>query len=152
MWFLEILVELGLLIADLDHYKKVGKKEKEDGISRPIQKYALSPSGIVFVLFLVIGTTLGTGWFLYRTIFLYPKQTLKEMQEIDAFAQEWERNTNKKVISLEDLISGRPLKKDWLKDAWGTPYKVSTIQGFQLISAGKDYTFGTKDDIKIFHE
>jgi general secretion pathway protein G len=33
------LAEFGLIREDFKHQKRISKKEKEDGIKRPIQKY-----------------------------------------------------------------------------------------------------------------
>ncbi|WP_299684795.1 type II secretion system protein GspG [uncultured Dokdonia sp.] len=151
MWLLEIFLELGLLVADERHYKKVRKKEKADGSSRPIQKYVLSPSVKIYVSVFVIVIFLIGSWFLYTVLFAYPKQTLKEMKTITHAIVSYEENTGKKIQSLETLVVGRPLRKDWLKDAWGKPYQLTTIPNFQLISAGSDSQFGTEDDIRISH-
>lgn len=151
MWLLGILLELGLLVADEKHYRQVKKKEKENGKSRPIQKYILSPSVRIYGSVLLLVIFLSTCWFFYTSIVSYPKETLKEMEAITDYIIAYEENTGEKVQSLETLVKGRPLKKDWLKDSWGKPYQLITTPTFELISAGRDRQFGTEDDIRISH-
>ena len=40
-FILSTLAEFGLIREDYKHQKRISKKEKEDGIKRPIQKYFL---------------------------------------------------------------------------------------------------------------
>jgi hypothetical protein len=61
---------------------------------------------------------------------------------------------------LADTVKGGGLNNQWLTDVWGTPYKLvkvakkqanamgySQLDYHQLVSAGPDRKFGTKDDV-----
>jgi hypothetical protein len=63
---------------------------------------------------------------------------------------------------LEDAVQNQKLDKKWLLDAWGEPIKLlkqetkvdhqpgwSQLDYYQLVSAGPDRQFGTKDDVKM---
>jgi hypothetical protein len=62
---------------------------------------------------------------------------------------------------LADVAKGQGLNDTWLTDVWGTPYKLVKLKAkqnhgtgytqldyHQLVSAGPDRKFGTKDDVK----
>ncbi|MCB0447489.1 MAG: hypothetical protein KDD03_08250, partial [Gelidibacter sp.] len=53
---LSTLAEFGLIREDYKHQKRISKKEKEDGIKRPIQKYFMQPSALMFIAVLVVGS------------------------------------------------------------------------------------------------
>ena len=94
------------------------------------------------------------------------KSQLKE--QVDAFSEVREKTTRTNLISLERAIdffiaqNGRTpnnlrevqtfSRSVYLEsDAWGNPIKYVRVSdsGFRLISAGKDKTFDTEDDIVI---
>jgi hypothetical protein len=62
---LSTLAEFGLIREDYKHQKRITKKEKEDGIKRPIQKYFMQPSALMVIAVLVIGNLSAVLFFTY---------------------------------------------------------------------------------------
>jgi Ca2+/Na+ antiporter len=53
--------------------------------------------------------------------------------------------------NLLEIIGNDPLKRDWLRDAWGNPVEYRVLEGgrsFVLRSAGSDGTLDTSDDLE----
>ncbi len=148
---LSTLAEFGLIREDYKHQKRIRKKEKEDGIKRPIQKYLLQPSALMLIAFLVIGTLSASILFGYQRSSIYPSKTEKEIAEMSERMENWKEKFGKYPTDLNELIGNSPLRQDWKKDAWNREYQF-TIMGngkeFLITSAGSDGKFHTEDDIK----
>lgn len=148
---LSTLAEFGLIREDYKHKKRIRKKEKEDGIKRPIQKYLLQPSALMLIAFLVIGTLSASILFGYQRSSIYPSKTEKEIAEMSERMENWKEKFGKYPTDLNELIGNSPLRQDWKKDAWNREYQF-TIMGngkeFLITSAGSDGKFHTEDDIK----
>ena len=146
------IADIWLNIADIKHYRKISKKEKQDGIKRPFQKYFLQPSIKTLVLLMLL-----TGIFLflfgrYQSKILYPKQTQEEMSQMQKRLKSWKENTGKYPENLDELIGNNPLRQNWKTDAWNNPYQYRLIQNgeaYLIVSAGQDKLFKTDDDIRI---
>ena len=148
---LSILAEFGLIREDYKHRKRVSKKEKEDGVKRPIKKYFLQPSLIMLIGVLVIGSLSAFLFFSYQRTYILPKKTEKEISEMSAKMESWNENLGKYPTELNELIGNSPIRQSWEKDAWNRPYKYTITEngkGFLITSAGSDGKFGTEDDIK----
>ncbi|PIA78517.1 hypothetical protein BFR04_03000 [Gaetbulibacter sp. 4G1] len=148
---LSTLAEFGLIREDYKHQKRISKKEKEDGIKRPIQKYFMQPSALVFISVLVIGIISAFLFFTYQRKSVFPEKTKKEISEMSERMENWNDNLGKYPTKLNELIGNSPLRQDWKKDAWNREYEFTIMEngeGFLIISAGSDGKFGTEDDIK----
>ncbi|WP_334056741.1 type II secretion system protein GspG [Polaribacter sp. P097] len=148
---LSTLAEFGLIREDYKHQKRITKKEKEDGIKRPIQKYFIQPSALMFISVLVIGSLSAILLFTYQRKSVFPEKTKKEISEMSDRMENWNKNLGKYPTELNELIGNSPLRQDWKKDAWNREYEFKTIEngnGFLITSAGSDGKFGTEDDIK----
>ncbi|TYA86786.1 type II secretion system protein GspG [Seonamhaeicola marinus] len=147
---LELIADFWLDIADYKHEKKVGKKEKKDGIKRPLEKYFLQPSTKTTFLALIV---FGLGFvlfFIYQKRVIYPKNTKEEIQQITEWIEMWYDKYESYPKSLKEAIGTNPMRQDWYRDAWGREYKYSLMNGmFKIVSAGKDGEFGTKDDVNL---
>ena len=62
---------------------------------------------------------------------------------------EWKKLEGVLPASIEEMISMRPLRAEWLSDSWGRSYKYEILDGdkFILVSSGIDGEFDTDDDI-----
>jgi len=148
---LSTLAEFGLIREDYKHQKRITKKEKEDGIKRPIQKYFMQPSALMFICVLVIGSLSAILFFTYQRKSVFPKKTKNEISEMSDRMENWNKNLGKYPTELNELIGNSPLRQGWKKDAWNREYEFKITengQGFLITSAGSDGKFGTEDDIK----
>lgn len=146
---LSILANLGLLRADFKHIKKVKKEESKDGKKRPIKKYLLQPSTKLIILLLILVVPFGfiLGWINDKRLL---NATQEEINAISNSIDNWYETYNSYPGSLEEIISGRPLREEWLNDEWANKYyyQVDTIKNtYLIISAGSDQKFGNEDDI-----
>ncbi|WP_282031906.1 type II secretion system protein GspG [Winogradskyella eximia] len=147
---LSTLAEFGLIREDYKHQKEIRKKEKEDGIKRPIQKYFLQPSVLILIAVVVIGSLSAILFFTYQKTSVFPEKTKKEISEMKDRMENWNKNLGQYPTELNELIGNNPLRQDWKKDAWNREYKFMITKngkGFLITSAGSDGKFGTKDDI-----
>ncbi|GAA3596610.1 type II secretion system protein GspG [Flavivirga amylovorans] len=148
---LETLVDFGLIREDYKHRKRVSKKEKEDGIKRPIQKYVFQPSALVIIKLLIVVSIIAFIFLSYQNAFLFPKRTKKEISQISDRIEKWNEKFEQYPKEIDELIGNDPMKQSWIKDAWGRPYNYvikGNEKGFLIISAGYDGQFETEDDIK----
>ncbi|MGC1630936.1 MAG: type II secretion system protein GspG [Gelidibacter sp.] len=148
---LSTLAEFGLIREDYKHKKRISKKEKEDGIKRPIQKYFMQPSALMLISVLVIGSLSAVLFFTYQRTSVFPEKTKKEISEISDRMNNWNEKFGKYPTELNELIGNSPLRQDWKKDAWNREYKFTITEngnGFLITSAGSDGKFQTEDDIK----
>jgi general secretion pathway protein G len=146
---LSTLAEFGLIREDYKHRKRISKKEKEDGIKRPIQKYFLQPSSIMVLSVLIIGSLSAFLFFSYQRTSIFPEKTKKEITEMSNRMDKWNEKFGKYPTDLNELIGNSPIRQEWKKDSWNRPYQYSVKKnGFLIVSAGSDGQFGTKDDIK----
>ncbi|MDO6471857.1 type II secretion system protein GspG [Maribacter sp. 1_MG-2023] len=148
---LSTLAEFGLIHEDYKHRKRISKKEKEDGVKRPIQKYFLQPSSIMVISLLLVGSISAFLFFGYQRTSIYPDKTEKEIAEISERMENWNEKFGKYPTDLNELIGNSPLRQDWKKDAWNREYEFKVTengQRFLITSAGSDGKFKTEDDIK----
>ncbi|QXP78675.1 MULTISPECIES: type II secretion system protein GspG [Winogradskyella] len=148
---LSTLAEFGLIREDYKHQKRITKKEKEDGIKRPIQKYFMQPSALMFLSVIVIGSISAILFFTYQRKSVFPEKTKKEILEMSDRMENWKENLGKYPTELNELIGNSPLRQDWKKDAWNREYEFTITEngkGFLITSAGLDGKFHTDDDIK----
>ena len=148
---LSTLAEFGLIREDYKHRKLISKKEKEDRIKRPIQKYFLQPSTLMIIAVIVIGSISSFLFLTYQRTSVFPKKTKKELSEMSDRMEKWNEKFGHYPTELNELIGNSPTRQDWIKDAWNRPYKYAVTEngkGFLIISAGSDGQFGTEDDIK----
>jgi len=149
---LEMLATFRLFHEDDKHQKRVSKKEKEDGIKRPIQKFFMQPSLLLGIAILVISTISAILFFSYQRSSIFPKKTKIELKEMTEWIEKWHEKNGHYPTDLNQVIGNSPMKKGWEKDSWNRPYKYSKTdngQGFVIISAGSDGQFDTDDDIKL---
>ena len=147
---LSTLAEFGLIREDYKHQKQISKKEKEDGIKRPIQKYFRQPSILILIAVVVIGSLSTILFFTYQKTSVFPEKTKKEITEMSERMENWNKNLGQYPTEMNELIGNNPLRQDWKKDAWNREYKLMITKngkGFLITSAGSDGKFGTKDDI-----
>jgi hypothetical protein len=148
---LSALAEFGLIREDYKHQKRITKKEKKDGIKRPIQKYFMQPSALIFIFVLVIVSISAILFFSYQRKSIFPEKTKKEISEMSDRMEHWNENSGKYPTELNELIGNSPLRQNWKKDAWNREYEFTITEngkGFLITSAGSDGQFGTEDDIK----
>ena len=148
---LDILVNFGLIREDFKHHRKITKKEKEDGIKRPLQRYFLQPSSIMVISVLIILSISAFLFFSYQRTSIFPEKTEREISEMSNRMENWKENLGKYPTELNELIGNSPLRQDWKKDAWNREYKLTISEngkGFLITSAGSDGKFETEDDIK----
>jgi hypothetical protein len=148
---LSTLAEFGLIREDFKHQKRIRKKEKGDGIKRPIQKYFMQPSALIYISILVIGSISAFLFFTYQRKAVFPEKTKKEISKMSDRMENWNEKLGKYPTELNELIGNSPLRQNWKKDAWNREYEFTITEngeGFLITSAGSDGQFGTEDDIK----
>ncbi len=148
---LSTLAEFGLVRKDYKYQKRVSKKEKKDGIKRPIQKYLLQLSSIIVMAILIIGSLSAFLFFSYQRKSIFPEKTKKEISEMSDRMENWNKKIGQYPTKLNELIGNSSIRQGWIKDAWNRPYKYAITEngkGFLITSAGFDGQFGTEDDIK----
>ena len=148
---LSTLAEFGLIREDYKHQKRIKKKEKEDGIKRPIQKYLMQPSALMLIAVLVIGSLSAILFFTYQRTSVFPEKTKKEISEMSDRMNNWNEKFGKYPSDINELIGNSPVRQGWKKDAWNREYKFTITEngkGFLITSAGSDGKFNTEDDIK----
>ncbi|MCB0453703.1 MAG: type II secretion system protein GspG, partial [Aequorivita sp.] len=99
----------------------------------------------------VIGTLSAFLFFTYQRTSIFPKKTEKEISEITQRMEKWKEKFGKYPTDLNELIGNNPMRQEWKTDSWNRPYQYSVSKngiGFQIVSAGADGKFETKDDIK----
>lgn len=117
----------------------------------PWEKTFQVVSIIVLVLIFVYSVYF-ISFFLFMAHFRQNKiqTTIQEMQIIKQSLEDELKKEGTCPDSLESLVKGRPLRRLWLKDAWGMPYRyVKRDSAFELISSGKDKKFNTEDDLSV---
>jgi len=147
---LSTLAKFGLIREDYKHQKQISKKEKEDGIKRPIEKYFRQPSILILIAVVVIVSLSAILFFTYQKTSVFPEKTKKEISEMKDRMENWNKNLGQYPTELNELISNNPLRQDWKKDAWNREYKLMITKngkGILITSAGSDGKFGTEDDI-----
>ena len=127
---LSTLAEFGLIREDYKHQKQISKKEKEDGIKRPIQKYFLQPSVLILIAVVVIGSLSAILFFTYQKTSVFPEKTKKEISEMKDRMENWNKNLGQYPTELNELIGNNPLRQDWKKDAWNRENKFTIIDNF----------------------
>ena len=148
---LSFLAEIGIIREDYKHRKKISKKEKEDGMKRPIEKYFLQPSSLTVIGVFILGNVFFFLFFKYQKTTIYPENTKKELIEISNIIKQWNEKFGNYPTNLNELIGINPMRQDWKHDSWNRLYKYKIIKNgsnFSLISSGLDGKFGTDDDIK----
>jgi len=148
---LSTLAEFGLIREDYKHQKRISKKEKEDGIKRPIQKYFMQPSALMLISVLIIGSLSAILFFTYQRTSIFPEKTEKEISEMSERMENWNEKFGQYPSDLNELIGNSPMRQVWKNDAWNRAYKFTITEngkGFLIISAGSDGEFGTEDDVK----
>jgi len=113
----------------------------------------------IVIVMVVVPLGLGTAGILvlrtfswYRATHLNVSATAAEMQQIALALDESKEASGRYPHHLRDLAAGRPLRMDWLTDAWGRPFRYETGPGdltFTLTSVGRDGILGTADDMSI---
>lgn len=148
---LSTLAEFGLIREDYKHRKRISKKEKEDGTKRPIQKYFLQPSALIFISVLVIGSLIFILFFTYRRTSVFPERTVKEISEMSDRMENWNQKFGRYPSNLNELIGNSPVRQSWKKDAWNREYEFTISENgktFLITSAGSDGEFNTENDIE----
>lgn len=147
---LSTLAEFGLIREDYKHQKRIRKKEKQDGIKRPIQKYFMQPSALMLFAVLVIGSLSAIIFFTYQRRSAFTVKTKKEISEMSERMENWNEKFGKYPTELNKLIGNSPVRQNWKRDAWNREYAfeiTNNSKGFLITSAGSDGKFKTKDDI-----
>ncbi|WP_434036276.1 hypothetical protein [Formosa sp. 4Alg 33] len=116
---LSTLAEFGLIRRDYKHKNRINKKEKEDGITRPIQKYFMQPSALMLIAVLVIGSLSAILFFTYQSTSVFPEQTKKEISEMSERMKNWNENLGQYPADLNELIGHSPLRQDLKKKTLG---------------------------------
>lgn len=109
-------------------------------------------AGIIVLVLIFVYSVYFISFFLFMAHFRQNKiqTTIQEMQTIKQSLEDELKKEGTYPDSLESLVKGRPLRRLWLKDAWGMPYRyVKRDSAFELISSGKDKKFNTEDDLSV---
>ena len=151
MFLLELFAVLLLWRADFKHRYHIRKKEKADGINRPLNKTHQSPSVKIYLTIILVTFIFSKVFRIYQRRIIYPRETRREMIQIGYRAEIWYRYYGEYPKSIEALIENSPNRKSWNNDAWGKFYRLEVTNNrtlFKITSGGLDNEFGTSDDIK----
>ena len=146
-----VIMVTGGVIYYLNRDAKLSTLLAQDGTpidtngGNPLVKKAFLLTAIMGIcIFLLL-----IGGFVITRGYMKEKSTEAEIKLIAASISNYKGNIGSYPEDLGNVISNSPLKKDWYTDSWGNPYKYSkTATGYELISAGRDGSFDTMDDLK----
>ncbi|MGJ8592381.1 MAG: type II secretion system protein GspG [Aquaticitalea sp.] len=135
---------------DNDNLKRIGTGKDADTYEdkKPVKKKPRS-FRLIIILMIISGAFLTYLW--YQNNILHPKQTESELLDIRSALFLYKESFNAYPAQLTELTKGRPLRDNWLTDAWGNPYRYKVDGGnqtFVVTSAGSDGEVGTDDDIE----
>ncbi len=112
-----------------------------------VRKYfkTVALTAIVFILVFVVSAI------------AYTKSSRRAVtqKQMDRTAQALSKHKNhygNYPANLAELIGNDPLKREWLRDAWGNPIEYSLTKnglGYSLISPGADALTGNGDDVVV---
>jgi hypothetical protein len=127
------------------------KLSKKETVSPAFRKEALR-SLVIFLIAIPLAATLIflSGYWLINP-YVKKNKTKKEIKEIATAVEQYYLVNKTYPENLNTLILNRPLRKEWVYDAWHHMYIYSVShnqEGFLIASSGKDGKPGTKDDIK----
>ncbi len=149
-YLIELLIDLGLLRADIKHWKKVKREEQIEGRKKNLKKYLFTPGTKVYGSALVIILLISTAILIHQHRVIYPKQAKGEIQQINRALINWKATYGQYPHSITELIGTKPLRKEWMLDRWGNPYVyIATPNRYILLSKGPDGIFKTDDDIEL---
>ena len=137
---------IAFLLIDLIILYLWEKRRKKNGKTLAWYWGFVSPTLIILApLALIVGLLVGSG-IADRILPLNENRTISEMEEIRNALFKYKDEKSVLPSSLDVLIGNYPLRQEWKKDKWGNDY---LYERDKLISAGKDKTLGTGDDIII---
>jgi hypothetical protein len=125
------------------------RSRKSKGKKLPWYIGWILPSDFITLSLLTVIGIFVTGKFVLDTFPLAVKRTESEISEIHRSITKYQNETGTLPTSLDELIGGNPLKKEWRADYWGTEYRLVLINEstYRLTSAGPDRQFNTEDDL-----
>ena len=141
----KLLGGIGTVYLDIKHILKFKKEGRTNEELRKSEYPSMYIGGIVTAVIVILGVSL----FLNIRHRVNPRETQKEINEMGKAISEWKKLEGVLPASIEEMISMRPLRAEWLSDSWGRSYKYEILDGdkFILVSSGIDGEFDTDDDI-----
>ena len=141
----KLLGGIGTIYLDIKHMLKFKKEGRTHEELRKSEFPSMYIAGVVTAVTVILGLLIMLN-IRYR---VNPRETQIEINEIGEAISEWKKLNGVFPTSIEEMISMRPLRAEWLLDRWGRAYKYEILDGdkFILISSGIDGEFETGDDI-----
>lgn len=164
-WLLVVMVTFALAALLWPHLKQHSFKEMPDNhwfesylkgpfvrLFRKIQQFEWAYlSRVTLMACLPIALAL-FGLYQYGTSHHQQQQISADANELLVFVNEYKNTQGALPSGLKELIKHSPLREDALLDPWGIQYQIKVHAdkiSFDVISAGADHHFGTKDDLKV---
>ncbi|WP_162533640.1 hypothetical protein [Dokdonia sp. Dokd-P16] len=139
-------MDYGLISADYKHKKSIENEEIEEDKRKPFKKFFGQPTFIVIFISIFLPATISIIYFSYKDQVLNVQDTKHEMAQILTRIHSY-KSKNLQILSIDNLINGRPLLKTWKTDSWGTAYRLVRSNGFAVHSADRYRKFGTSDNL-----
>jgi len=112
--------------------------------------WTLKPLGQKTIYFLIVFFALWLVGALIGYQYYKKANTNDECEAIVSSLNDYYSNTGKYPDHLNEIILNNPLRRGWANDQWNNPYHYTVKNGgkdFVLVSAGKDKSFNTDDDL-----
>jgi TM2 domain-containing membrane protein YozV len=138
-----------LALIDIVIDKGVLANEAENPFSKRKNVLAVAllgaPVSFAFLMFLSLQV-----YSFFNNCVLAERRTLKEMTEMETSIVEYEQHYGRYPVSIDELVSIKPVREGWKRDYWNSSYYFSsTDSGYVIISPGKDRKLHTEDDLRM---
>lgn len=137
-----------VIISLADLYLSFEKTENKKRVMKNLVFAVLIVIIVIPSLFYLLTLSMYKGGLYVKDEFLSEDYTESEMNDIIKALNKYQSDTDTFPTDYLKFVKTKPIWDSWYNDDWGNPYKYINEGGdIKLISAGKDATFATEDDI-----
>lgn len=137
-----------IIISLTDLYLSFEKKENKKRVLNNLIFAILIVIIVIPSIFYLFTISMYEGGLYVKDEFLSENYTKSEMDDIMKALNKYQSDTDTFPSDYVRFVKTKPIWDSWYSDDWGNSYKYINEGGdIKLISAGKDATFGTEDDI-----
>lgn len=141
---------VGIIISLVDLYITFEKVEDKRKVINNLIFGIVTVVIIIPAIFYLFTLSVYKGGLYVKNEFLSENFTKSEMEEIIKALNRYQTDTDTFPSDFASFVSSKPIWDSWYTDHWGNSYKyVKEGEYVKLISAGKDRTFDTDDDITL---
>lgn len=137
-----------VIISIADLYLTFEKTENKKRVMNNLFFAILIVIIVIPSFFYLFTFSMFKGGLYVKDEFLSKDYTQSEMEDIIKALNKFQSDTDTFPSDYVKFVKTKPIWDSWYNDDWGNPNKYSHENGeIKLISAGKDATFETPDDI-----